>query len=100
MRMALSIPAAAALSLLAAAPALAEYPTFQLNGMPITRHQAQLVGSAHVKEMLPAPQARATVPASPHQAQLLAPRQPVERKLAASAAATAHLALPRARPAR
>jgi hypothetical protein len=100
MRMALSIPAAAALSLLAAGPALAEYPTFQLDGLPITRHQAQLIGSAHLKEMLPAPRATATMAASPHQALVLTPRKPAERQLAASTAQTVQLALPRPRPAR
>jgi hypothetical protein len=100
MTKALSIAAAAAaLTFLAACtPAFAEHPTFQLGGLPITSHQAALIGSANVEEMVPVPLALASRAASAHQAQVLTPRQRIAEQR--FAAATAHLPLPRPRPAR
>ncbi|HWE17131.1 MAG TPA: hypothetical protein VG758_08110 [Hyphomicrobiaceae bacterium] len=70
-----------------------ELPTFELMGMPITPHQVQVVGSAHVQERLPgAALVLGGMPASPHQLAVLAPRKRATE--AASAADLANAALP------
>lgn len=49
-----------------------ELPTFALLGFPITPVQVQVVGSAHLQEMVPAPTLTlGCMPASPHQLAVL-----------------------------
>ena len=66
---------AAVLALGAAGATAAELPAYEKEGFPITLHQIQVVGPAHVREQSPAP----TLPgggvsASPHQLTVLTPR--------------------------
>jgi len=72
MRVLLSTAGIAALMLGGAEMALAELPTFERNGFPITPHQIQVLGSTQVKEQ--APTSTLTMdgmPASPHQLRVL-----------------------------
>jgi len=74
MRNLFSIAATAAL-LGGAGAAAAEFPTFERMGFPITLHQVQVVGAAHVQERSPTPTLTlGGMPASPHQAAVLARR--------------------------
>ncbi|MCP3466879.1 MULTISPECIES: hypothetical protein [unclassified Bradyrhizobium] len=51
------------------------FPTFELMGFPISRHQVAVVGSAHVEESSATAQLMlAGMPASPHQIAVLTPR--------------------------
>lgn len=54
--------------------AVADYPIFEINGFPVTRHQMIAVSSGLVRERMPAPSTVATMPASPHQIAVLTPR--------------------------
>jgi len=63
----------------------AELPTFQLMGLPISPVQAQVVTSAHIEEMPPAPTLMlGGMPASPHQIAVLRPRPPTTEAASAS----------------
>ena len=64
-----------ALSLGGASAANAEMPVFELWGFPISSHQVQVVGSAHIRERsAPATLTLSGMPASPHQVAVLTPR--------------------------
>ena len=66
---------AAVLALGAAGATAAELPAYEKEGFPITAHQIQVVGPAHVREQSPAPPAIwGGAPASPHQLTVLTPR--------------------------
>jgi hypothetical protein len=67
------IAVGAALLLGGAGVALAEYPTFEINGFPITRHQMIAVSTGLVRERAQAPSTVAGMPASPHQIAVMAP---------------------------
>jgi hypothetical protein len=55
--------------------AAAELPTYECMGFPITPHQFQVLGSAHVEEQSPTPTLMLSdMPASPHQVAVLRPR--------------------------
>jgi hypothetical protein len=70
-----SIAATAALMLGGAGAAAAEPPTFERLGFPMTLHQVQVTGAAHVKEQSPVPTLTlGGMPASPHQVAVLTPR--------------------------
>ncbi len=59
-----------------AAAAAAELPTFEVTNFPITPHQLSVIGSAGVRERLPAATlTRAGMAASPHQIAVLTPRR-------------------------
>jgi hypothetical protein len=76
MRNLFSIAAIAALMLGGAGAAAAELPTFEMTGFPITPHQVQVVGAAHVQERSPTPTLTlGGMPASPHQVTVLTPRE-------------------------
>jgi hypothetical protein len=76
MRNLFSIAATTALMLGGAGVPAAELPTFERMGFPITLHQVQVVGAAHVQERSPAPTLTlGGVPASPHQLAVLKPRE-------------------------
>lgn len=79
--MRLLIGAACAAAILSCASAVAEPPTFEVNGLPITPHQVALLGLPNVEEMAPGPSLVVEgMPASPHQLAVLAPRHgPVQR---------------------
>ena len=64
---------AAVLALGAAGATAAGLPSYEKEGFPITLHQLQVVGPAHVREQAPAP-TLARVSASPHQLAVLTPR--------------------------
>jgi hypothetical protein len=68
------IAVGAALLLGAAGVALAEYPTFEINGFPVTRHQMIAVSTGLVRERTQAPPTVAGMPATPHQIAVMAPR--------------------------
>ena len=75
MRNLFSIAATATLMLGGAGAAAAELPTFERMGFPITLHQVQVVGAAHVQERSPTPTLTLDgMPASPHQVAVLKPR--------------------------
>jgi hypothetical protein len=75
MRNLFSIAATVALMLGEAGVAAAELPTFERMGFPITLHQVQVVGAAHVQERSPTPTLTlGGMPASPHQVAALTPR--------------------------
>ncbi len=58
-----------------ASEAVAELPTFELMGFPITRHQVGLLGAANVEEQSGTPTLTlGGMPASPHQVAVLTPR--------------------------
>lgn len=75
MRTLLQIAAIATVCLGGADGTLAdELPTFEREGMPITPHQVQIVGSNGVHEQPPcAPVTLGGMPASPHQLAVLRP---------------------------
>ena len=51
------------------------FPTFELSGFPISRHQVAVLGAAHVQESTAAPTLTWNgMPASPHQVAVLTPR--------------------------
>jgi hypothetical protein len=76
MRNLFSIAAIAALMLGGAGAAAAELPTFEMMGFPITPHQVQVVGAAHVQERSPTPTLTlGGMPASPHQVAVLTPHE-------------------------
>jgi hypothetical protein len=67
--------AGAALLLCTVSAALAEYPNFEINGFPITRHQMVAVSTGQIRESAPTPTLTvAGMPASPHQVAVLTPR--------------------------
>ena len=70
-----SIAVTAALILGGAGAAAVELPTFERMGFPLTLHQVQVTGAAHVQERSPAPSLTlGGMPASPHQVAVLTPR--------------------------
>jgi len=84
-----SITVLAAGMLTGANAVAAEFPTFELMGFPITRHQVAVVGSAHVQEQ----SANLTLtiggmPASPHQLAVLTPRSTTTETAAVTQAKT------------
>ena len=63
---------AAVFALGAAGATAAELPAYEKDGFPITAHQVQVVGPAHVREQSPARTITwGGVPASPHQLTVL-----------------------------
>ena len=93
MRNLFPIAATAALMLGGAGAAAAELPTFERMGFPITPHQVQVVGAAHVQERSPTPTLTlGGMPASPHQVAVLTPRPRMTEHR------TGHLMNPRAMP--
>jgi hypothetical protein len=57
------------------ASAALKFPSYELMGFPISRHQFSLLGSANIKEQSPTPMlTMAGMPASPHQVAVLTPR--------------------------
>jgi hypothetical protein len=65
--------------------AAAELPTYERTGFPITPHQFQVLGSAHVEEQSPTPMLMLSgMPASPHQVAVLRPRAKMNNKAAAA----------------
>ncbi len=68
------LPAAAAL-VIGSTAALAELPTYEIKGFPVTRIQVGAMNSAEIRERSPVPALTfAGMPASPHQIAVLAPR--------------------------
>ena len=62
-------------SMLDRASAALKFPSYELMGFPISRHQFSLLGSANIKEQSPTPMlTMAGMPASPHQVAVLTPR--------------------------
>jgi hypothetical protein len=58
-----------------------EPPTFELMGFPITSHQVQVLGSAHVRERSRTPTLMlGGMPASPHQVEVLSHQEGVLRQ--------------------
>lgn len=75
MRKPYAIAVAAALLLGGSGAVHAEYPTFHINGFPITRHQTVAVSTGQIRECAPTPTLTvAGMPASPHQIAVLTPR--------------------------
>ncbi|PSC05328.1 hypothetical protein SLNSH_08990 [Alsobacter soli] len=74
---------AAAIILCASAASAGGFPTFEVNGLPITPHQAALLGLPNMEEQVGAfvPTVNG-MPASPHQVAVLAPRRPAVAKAA------------------
>jgi hypothetical protein len=61
------------------------FPTFELTGFPISRHQVAVLGSAHVQESTATPALTWNgMPASPHQVAVLTPRAKPMRIVQAS----------------
>jgi hypothetical protein len=86
MRKLFSIAATAALMLCGAGVAATELPTFEKMGFPITLHQVQVVGPAHVQERSPTPTLTLYgMPASPHQLAVLTPRPRITKQSSRSA---------------
>jgi hypothetical protein len=54
----------------------AEQPTYEVNGLPLTRHQVNAVHTGLVRESLATPTLPG-IPHSPHQASVLTPRDPM-----------------------
>jgi hypothetical protein len=68
--------AAIVVTVLSGEAVAAELPTQEASGLPITPHQASVVGSAHVQERALAPTLTLqAMPASPHQIAVLMPRR-------------------------
>jgi hypothetical protein len=66
-----ALPSAIAISIAASTAAFAaELPTYEVNGLPISPVQLQLLGAANVREQ----PAASTVMVSPHQRSVLTPR--------------------------
>jgi hypothetical protein len=75
------ITAIAALMLGGTGVAHSEPPTFELMGFPITSHQVQVLGSAHVRERSRTPTLMlGGMPASPHQVEVLSHQEGVLRQ--------------------
>lgn len=72
--------AGAALLLGGAGAALAEHPTFEINGFPISRHQMIAVSSGLVRESAATPLSLGGMPASPHQLSVLTLRATASRQ--------------------
>jgi hypothetical protein len=71
----LSITALATVMLNGAGAPAAQLPTFELMGLPITRHQVAVIGAADVQEQSPTSTLTlGSMPASPHQVAVLTPR--------------------------
>lgn len=61
------------------------FPTFELTGFPISRHQVAVLGSGHVQESTATPTLMWNgMPASPHQVVVLTPREKPLRIVQAS----------------
>jgi hypothetical protein len=74
------------------------FPTFELTGLPISRHQVAVLGSAQVEESSATPRLMlAGMPASPHQIAVLTPRAKPQ-KIAEASADPSQLTVGLARP--
>jgi hypothetical protein len=72
-----SVSAAAFLLFGSAGTVLAESANFEMNGFPISLHQAQVTGAGNIRESTPAATLMVDgMPASTHQVAVLAPRRP------------------------
>lgn len=75
---------AVTLILCGGAAAAGELPTYEIIGFPLTQHQLTAVNSAHVQERSPSPTLTlGGMPASPHQIEVLTPRQRITPEQAA-----------------
>ena len=93
MKKVLLIAAIAAVTVVSSGAEAAERPSFELNGFPITRHQAAVIGAQGVQEQSATPTlAFGGMPASPHQIAVLTPRAGMTAKAAAVKPTTVGLA--------
>jgi hypothetical protein len=91
----LFLVAAVAAGLDVTSVAAAELPTFELMGLPITRHQVAVMGAANVQERSPLPTLTlGGMPASPHQAMVLTPRPRMIHEATAAKRTTVGLSTP------
>lgn len=78
--------AAAIAALMDAGAAMAEVPTYERNGFPITPHQFRVLGSESVRERAPASTLTLDgMPASPHQLKALGRDSPSRQDTSSSA---------------
>ncbi len=84
--------AIAAATMVGSGAGAGELPTFELMGLPITRHQVAVMGAQGVQEQAAATLTFGGMPASPHQIAVLTPRAGMTAKAAAVKPTTVGLA--------
>jgi hypothetical protein len=78
------VAAVAAVMVVGSRAGAAELPSFELKGLPITRHQVAVMGAQDVKEQSAIPTLMyGGMPASPHQLAVLTPRPSMTAKATA-----------------
>ncbi len=87
------VAAVAAVTVVSSGAGAAEFPTFELMGFPITRHQVAVMGAQYVQEQSATPTLTfGGMPASPHQIAVLTQRPGMAAKAAAVKPTTVGLA--------
>ncbi|MFB9266640.1 hypothetical protein ACFFWD_26365 [Bradyrhizobium erythrophlei] len=87
------VAAVAAMTVVGSGAGAAELPSFELKGVPITRHQVAVMGAQDVQEQSATPTLTyGGMPASPHQIAVLTPRPSMTAKATAVRPTTVGLA--------